>query len=487
LGRVRINLDPNFGKWEYRYNDLGQVVETVSPTGNTAAYSYDKAGRLLEEKYNGATEAQYFYDVYPGDAVLGLSNNFEWEGYPAYGITIGRMVAVKDRTGVSIAAADRGTRSESWRQIEPSDRIYHFETRVNWAGELIWSENPDGERSTVEYYEDGVFKSSYFKGKKIVDDVRANMFGQVETIKYADSAKTESWTGYNPVTHQAMSTVVQQQNRVYQQNGPSSKATLMAFGYEYDAVGKLIGIADWRGRDENATTRLGLNIPHPSTYASNLRGYHQSAYPSYFDKSMAGPAQWNSSDMVTGTMSGWPVGAAPSDAKFEYDTLYQLVSEDREYITANGADSQLDDDYQTVQERVRTLDWKFDATGAMTEWLDGEDSAGNIPSNNLGRALGRIENGYQLNLKADISGACMNDLADSDNVEVNSDCLKPDALYFATNADEVNDPSDPTHGRGTCIWVDYDAAGRMTKQTVRTGCKDCEYEDRTNTDPNFWA
>jgi hypothetical protein len=31
--------------------------------------------------------------------------------------------------------------------------------------------------------------------------------------------------------------------------------------------------------------------------------------------------------------------ATPSDARFDYDTLYQLVSEDREYITANGVDS----------------------------------------------------------------------------------------------------------------------------------------------------
>jgi hypothetical protein len=63
------------------------------PTGNIGTYEYDAAGRQTRESYNGSVEAEYFYDQYPGDAVLGLADNFEWEGYPAYGVTIGRMVA----------------------------------------------------------------------------------------------------------------------------------------------------------------------------------------------------------------------------------------------------------------------------------------------------------------------------------------------------------------------------------------------------------
>jgi hypothetical protein len=73
---------------------------------DTAAYSHDLAGRPTLERHDGEVTAEYFYDRYPGDDLLGLSDNFEWEGYPAYAVTIGRGVAVKDRSGVTISAGD---------------------------------------------------------------------------------------------------------------------------------------------------------------------------------------------------------------------------------------------------------------------------------------------------------------------------------------------------------------------------------------------
>ena len=467
LGRVRVNIDPNAGRWEYRYDDMGQLVGTTSPMGNTSSYSYDSAGRLLERRYNGETDSEYFYDIYPGDTELGLSGNLEWEGYPDYSVTLGGLVAIKDNVGVTVMAADRGLRSETWRQIEPSDRLYHFETRMNFAGELVWSENPDGNRSTVEYYDNGAFKSSYFDGQKIVDRVRSNMHGQVETLRYGDAAETEVWTGYNPVTHQAMNTVVQQQNRVYEEGQPGEQVTLMAFGYQYDVMGRIKGISDWRGRGEGAVPRLGLSTQHPTAHTDDYRGYHQSSFPSHFDGSLAGPKRWNSQDVVVGTLTGWPVGATPSDSVFGYDTRNRLVSEDREYITANGADSQLDEEYNVVQERVRTLDWSFDVMGSMTEWLDGEDSTGQVAAESFGRALGRIENGYQLNVKSG-NASCMNALASGDTVPAG--CYIPEAIYFATNIDDVS------AGKGTCIWTDYNSAGQMRGQIVRTGCTSCSYE-----------
>ena len=102
----------NFGTWEYRYDNIGQLVSTVSPTGAVSEYTYDLAGRQLTEIYNGDLEAEYFYDVYPGDDVLGLEGNFEWPGYPAYAVNIGRTVAIKDKSGVSIMASDHGSFSE---------------------------------------------------------------------------------------------------------------------------------------------------------------------------------------------------------------------------------------------------------------------------------------------------------------------------------------------------------------------------------------
>lgn len=466
LGRVRVNLDLNFGRWEYRYDDAGQLVGTTSPTGHVAEYRYDKAGRLMAESLDGQLEAEYFYDRYPGDGALGLDNNPEWAGYPDWAFTPERPVAVRDRSGVSITAANFGTRSESWKQVYPSDRLYHFETVANGAGELIYARDPDGVDATASYYPDGTLMSTYWDGHLVVKEVKVNFMGQTELTQYGDAAQTMAWTGYNPVTHQPMNTVVQQQNRVYQEGGDSHKMTLLAFGYQYDKVGKLTGISDWRGRAMGETAKLGLDTWHPTGHTRQMIGSHYSAYPGSFDPDMKGPIQWNAGDIANGnTDTGWPVGATPSDAVFHYDTLYQLTGEDREYVTGSGADSQLDAKNEIVQERVKNLYWDFNTLGSMTGWTEGVDSAGNTAAENLGRALGTIVNGYELNRA---TGCDMNALANSSALP--SGCYKTDALYFASNVDEVQP------GQATCVWAQYDVAGQMTRQIIRKGCASCSFE-----------
>ena len=167
-----------------------------------AAYSHDLAGRPTLERHNGEVTAEYFYDRYPGDDLLGLTDNFEWEGYPAYAVTIGRGVAVKDRSGVTISAADYGSFSESWKQVYPDDRIYHFESKVNYAGELIYSEDPDGARSYADYYESGalkgtateVWRNGGWERKQILADAKYNYLGQAELLTYGTAERPRCGT-----------------------------------------------------------------------------------------------------------------------------------------------------------------------------------------------------------------------------------------------------------------------------------------------------
>jgi hypothetical protein len=191
--------------------------------------------------------------------------------------------------------------------------------------------------------------------------------------------------GFDPVTHQSRATVVKQTR------DGGQPATMMAFGYQYDVVGKLQGIADWRGRSIGQTSSLGLNIPHPAQLDGSYSGYHQPGFPSGFDAGMTPPAELSSG----GTITGWPVGMTPSDAVFEYDTLNQLRGEEREYITGSGDDIVVDEDGNLGQRRVRAATWEFDSQGSMTEWIEGGTNP--AASANLGRALGNITNGHQLN------------------------------------------------------------------------------------------
>ena len=275
--------------------------------------------------------------------------------------------------------------------------------------------------------------------------------------------------GYNPGNHPATTTVVQQQSPSY--TGAPDEATLMAFTYQYDQIGKLTGIVDWRGRPDNSPSHLSglqtsaspsLTDEHPSDVSHTAAGYHQPGFPSAFDPDMTAPGGMPYPDLLT----GWSRGAVPSDAMFGYDTLYQLRSEDREYVSALGEDGEIDGSGAWVGgKRIEALDWAFDSRGSMTEWKEDETTPN---SDSKGRALGgNILNGFQLN-EAALNG-CNNYLDDNTSLPAAGSCYIPDAIYFASNIVEAG------AGRGTCVWVEYDTSGRMRKQTVRTGCTTCEY------------
>ncbi len=484
LGRMRVNLGLNFGRWVYTYNTLGDLVQTISPTGDVADYVYDAAGRKKEKYYDGALETEYFYDQYPGDQVLGFDQlpQGEWDGYPTLEqgfVTIGKLVAVKGRTGVSVSASNWGNFSEGWRLLYPENRLYHAETLLDHVGRLEYSDDPDLDRSTADYYPDGTGKSTYWNDYnpatgdyappyQIIKRAMSNYLGQTELVEYGDPSNTVVWSGYDPVTHQAMQTVVHQRHDT---DVPTDDVTLMAFGYEYDVVGKLSGIVDWRGRGPSGTASFGLNVQHPSFHTGQSLGSHYPNFPSSkMDPNLPAPTSWNGSDVPSGD-TGWPLGVTPSDALFEYDTQYQLVGEERKYINNlsgdyEGYDFPRQPDSSLGPARVRSLSWNFDARGSMTKWEEDWENAPN--ANNLGRALGsHIENGYQLNLA---NGCNMNWLATNNDLPPQGTCYIPDALYFANNIAEVG------AGRGTCIWVVYDTGGKMKEQHIRTGCSTCEYD-----------
>jgi len=473
LGRMRLNQDLNFGTWEYRYDTIGQLIGTTNPLGQDAEYYYDGAGRLRAEYYGASVEpeTEYFYDVAPdASALWPMGVPAEWGGYPSDAVTMGRLVAVKDRSGVTVSAGNWGTFTETWRQVYPDERLYHFETLVNAAGELEYSQDPDGHRATAEYYDEGTIKSSYWTDDaddpdkyQIIRETRSNYVGQIELVKYGDAAQTESWSGYDPVTHRALATVVQQLDAPGDE--PPDKATLMAFGYYYDELGKLLEIADWRGRGSGSLSTMSPHVLHPTAINTARPGYHQAAFPSEFDTELTAPMNWNPGEL-TYPQTGWPIGAAPSDAAFDYDTLYQLRGEDREYVTGDGNDVYLEYD---AQRRAKGLTWNFDSLGSMSTWTDDPIDEEDDPAvENLGRALGgTIKNGYQFNLE---NGCDMDALGKGD--PVSPDCRRPDALYFATNIGDLGVHPE----KGTCVWVEYDNAGRMVEQLIRTACNQC-YEN----------
>ncbi|MBN2212387.1 MAG: RHS repeat-associated core domain-containing protein, partial [Sedimentisphaerales bacterium] len=237
----------------------------------------------------------------------------------------------------------------------------------------------------------------------------------------------------------------------------------------YNQIGLLTGIADYRGRSTDSTL---VGAAHPSSIGHSAVGYHYASFPSDFDPSLTAPATFNGNSYNGVTTTGWPIAAAPSDAQFAYDGRYQLVGEDRDYITASGDDFM--DATDPNSKRARSIHWSFDTRGSMTSWTEEGEGDDDVAVKNLGRALGgTIKNGWQLN-QENGNADCMHALETSTAVPGN--CFIPDAVYFAANVGDPDLPAD----RGTCIWAAYDAMGRMTSQTVRTACSSCTYAGGPN-------
>jgi RHS repeat-associated protein len=487
LGRLRVNLDLNFGRWEYAYDFLGQLIRATSPTGDVSEYDYDMAGRVVAEWIQGNTEpeARYFYDAYPADDQLfGVANPepIGWPAaYPSYAKTIGRLVAVVDRSGASAAAADFGTVSEAWRYLAPdATRTYHTRSVVDYAGQLVVAEDPDGHTSTASYYDDGTPMGTFWSNTSvrqlypIVLDTRSNMFGQTEMVRYGGAVNAATWTGYDPYTHRPLATVAQKLGA--DDEDPGDNTTLLAFGYDYDKVGKLVGVSDWRGRPNDTAHQTSLQstgqllAPHPTAVGTDpiaVVGAHLWSLPTSFDDDMTAPIlSGDPDDLDVGANgTGWPKGAVPSDAVFCYDTKYQLVAEDREYASASRQDAPWDPEagQYADNKRAEAIDWKFDTRGSMIGWT--EDELDGAPSRSWGRALGsEIVNGWQLN-----SAACNDWYSANAAPPATGSCYLPDALYFASNIGDV--PA----GRGTCVWAAYDEGGRLIHMWRRTGCEACEY------------
>ena len=59
-----------FGKWNFTYNDAGNLTQSISPNDEIVDYTYDALGRKLTEDFNGASgvEVAYMYDSCTGGA-----------------------------------------------------------------------------------------------------------------------------------------------------------------------------------------------------------------------------------------------------------------------------------------------------------------------------------------------------------------------------------------------------------------------------------
>lgn len=59
--KININ-DPDMGYWQYKYNGLGELIWQKDAKGQVTEFTYDKLGRKITKKENGITTGEWHYD-----------------------------------------------------------------------------------------------------------------------------------------------------------------------------------------------------------------------------------------------------------------------------------------------------------------------------------------------------------------------------------------------------------------------------------------
>ncbi|MBN2450038.1 MAG: VCBS repeat-containing protein [Lentisphaeria bacterium] len=168
LGRRILLRDPDRGVLTSVYDAASNLTQTTDAKGQTVAYAYDGANRLLSETYSApsggspkagakAPDVLYHYDVPAG--VIDFGNG----DAGAAGNTKGRLAWVEDLSGEEHTSYDARGR-EAWVVKRIPDPIhgallsYRTASAHDAMDRLVELVYPDGDRCTYEYNRRGLLE-----------------------------------------------------------------------------------------------------------------------------------------------------------------------------------------------------------------------------------------------------------------------------------------------------------------------------------------
>jgi len=229
-GRKAEMTDPDMGRWSYAYDAIGNLVRQTDALEKTLWFGYDLLNRLIEKRLNGP------------DGTLLTSYDYD-QGTNG----IGRRTRMDDLSGYTTWAYDaRG------RVVTETKSIFDagaFVTQWGYdqAGQVVWMKYPGGNNG-----EAGEQVNFTYHPQQALNSVTSSLGSYVQGTTYDAPGRIiartlgagvlESNYAYYPWTTPAG------QGRLRQMTAgtPAAPGSLQDLRYDYDLVGNVKTIEDWR-------------------------------------------------------------------------------------------------------------------------------------------------------------------------------------------------------------------------------------------------
>ena len=207
LGELLESTDPDGNTTHYKYDMLGQLMDRVHPDAGKTVYTYDKAGNMrtirTAKLASGNDFVEYGYDynrvrkiVYPQNP----ENNVFYEYAPAGSKTsTGKLVKLQDASGVQTFKYGKlGELIENTHTfVMPNgEETYTFQTQWEYdSWNRIHKINyPDNEIVEYEYDDAGQLEQmNSSKGSQsfgFIEEVKYDKFGSRTYLRYANGSQT---------------------------------------------------------------------------------------------------------------------------------------------------------------------------------------------------------------------------------------------------------------------------------------------------------
>jgi RHS repeat-associated protein len=337
-GRREWMRDPDLGRWQYTYNEFGELATQTDAAGKTVSMTYDKLGRMTSKR-NDQTgqEAKWAYDDAPGAgkgklaAMVSEPDDVRLRGPcdAAYGLPSGEKRAVRSFSYNALGEVqlvddcvdgetfstnhtydNRGRESVTTYPVVGSSRLsvrYNYtslgflwyvsdaaDTTLYWAA---MARDPSG-RVTSEYMRNGVETTT------LRNQATGWMQGS-QSVSHADNdTLIQNWAyHFDEVGN------LRDRLRSDAVNGPTSVET-----FTYDALNRL----------HTSTVYVGTESPTVETYDYDVRGNIEWKAGKHYTYGAAGGCATGGPHAVCTTIDGGP--------QFEYDANGNLENDGNRLI-----------------------------------------------------------------------------------------------------------------------------------------------------------
>lgn len=376
--------DPVNGHTTYRYDDLGNRLQTSSPDTGTTAYTYDAAGNLRSRVDALGQRFLYRYDALNRlTAVTAPASTDDiLYTYDTCRNGSGRLCSViQGDTTVAYAYDAFGNITEHQGIAYTYDAANRLQTVIYPSGALVtYSHDATGQVSQVDLYAGG-------KAKTLAGDLTYAPFGAVERLRYGNGAVlTQGLDSAYRLTSQTVSNTLDLGYTAYDANGNLESRTGTAnanASFVYDTLNRLVTAGGVFGSRDYVYDLNGNRITLVSDGTTTSYGYSPNS------NRLVTETGWTYTRDANGNTTGRLKSDGSGEGRsYDYNSHNRLVSVTDHRLVTSGKGRKkttslqdiplvsylyngLGQRYEKRVEGSNPLEFRYGTDGALLAELDG--------------------------------------------------------------------------------------------------------------------